>query len=421
MYEHIIKSLRVRQEIELAGFKPVLQELVAKLQSCGYAERTVSLYEQGAVHFAFWLARQERIGPSEVKEGHINSFLSRHLSRCHCSVDGVREYHTVRAALGHFEAILKGVGYLSSLPTEAPDAIDIEVQRFDDYLRLTAGLQETTRIYRRRYVREFLQKFFGDKAVDLFRLAPKDVVRYVSKRASCLTPASTKILAASLRSYFRFLRLHGQCEEALTFAVPTSAKRRLVSLPRVLTDDEVKRLLAAFSRKSVMGRRDYAITRCLIDLGLRAGEVARLRLDDIDWRNGKLRIIGAKSRREDELPLTAEVAESIADFVLRGRPETPERLVFVRLRPPIGLGFNSALVRGVIRRAAARAGLESIVTGTHILRHTAASRMLRHGASIKEVADVLRHRSLDTTAIYTKVDLPRLATVAMAWPKEESL
>jgi integrase/recombinase XerD len=273
----------------------------------------------------------------------------------------------------------------------------------------------------RRYVREFLEKFFGDKTVDPFRLAPKDVIRYVSKRASRLTPASTKPLASSLRSYFRFLRLHGQCDEALTLAVPTSAKRRLSSLPRVLTDDEIKRLLAAFSRKTAMGRRDYAITRCLTDLGLRAGEVARLRLDDIDWRNGKLRIIGAKSRREDELPLPAAVAESIADFILRGRPETPERQVFVRLHPPIGKPFNMKLVRGVIRRAAARAGLESIVTGTQILRHTAASRMLRNGASIKEVADVLRHRSLDTTAIYTKVDLPRLAAVAMAWPKEENL
>lgn len=420
MYEHIIESMSAHQKIEAAGFKPHLDELVVKLHSCGYAEHSVSLYEQGTVHFAFWLIRQH-IGPSNVNEGHIKSFLSRHLARCHCPVGGIRDLKSVRAALMHFKAVLKDAGYLRSLPKEVPDAIDIEVRRFDDYLRLTAGLQESTRIQRRRYVREFLQKFFGDKTVDLFRLAPKDVIRYVSKRASSLTPASAKPLASSLRSYFRFLRLHGQCEEALTFAVPTSARRRLASLPRVLTDDEIKRLLAAFSRKTVMGRRDYAIARCLIDLGLRAGEVARLRLDDIDWRKGKLRIVGAKSRREDELPLPAAVAESIADFVLRGRPETPERQVFVRLRPPIGQPFNRNLVRGVIHRAAARAGLESIVTGTQILRHTAASRMLRHGASIKEVADVLRHRSLDTTAIYTKVDLPRLATVAMEWPKEENL
>ena len=421
MYEHIIKSLRVRQEIEAAGFKPVLEELVVKLHSCAYAERTVSLYEQGAVHFAFWLARQQHIGPSEVKEGHINSFLSRHLSRCHCPVDGVREYHTVRAALVHFEAVLRSAGYVSSLQREAPDVVDIEVQRFDNYLRLTAGLQEVTRTYRSRYVREFLKGFFGDEAVDLFRLAPKDVVRYVSKRASRLKPASANVLASSLRSYFRFLRLNGQCDEALTLAVPTSASRRLASLPRVLTDDEVKQLLAVFNRKTVAGRRDYAITRCLTDLGLRAEEVARLRLDDIDWRKGTLRIVGTKSRRDDELPLTAAIGGAIAAYILRGRPQTSERQVFVRLRAPVGQGMTRRTVSDMIVRAAARAGMESTVTGTRILRHTAATRMLRHGASIKEVADVLRHRSLDTTAIYAKVDLPRLAAVAMPWPKENSL
>lgn len=419
MYEHI-KSLRVRQEIEVAGFKPILEELVAKLHSCGYAERTVFLYEQGAVHFAFWLARQH-IRPSQVNEGHITSFLSRHLSRCHCPVDGVRQYHTVRAALVHLEAILRGAGYLSSRQEEAPDGIDIEVQRFDNYLSLASGLQEATRTYRRRYVREFLQEFFGDEAVDLSRLTPKDVVWYVSKRASRLKPASSNVLASSLRSYFRFVRLHGECEEALTLAVPTSANRRLASLPRILTDEEVERLLAVFNRRTVAGRRDYAITRCLIDLGLRAEEVARLRLDDINWRKGTLRIVGTKGRRDDELPLTAAIGGAVAAYVRRGRPETPERKVFLRLRPPVGRGMTRRTVCNLILRAAVRAGMESTVTGTRILRHTAATRMIRHGASIKEVADVLRHRSLDTTAIYAKVDLPRLAAVAIPWPKEEDL
>ena len=124
-------------------------------------------------------------------------------------------------------------------------------------------------------------------------------------------------------------------------------------MPRVLTDDEIERLLAVFNRKTVVGRRDHAITRCLIDLGIRAEEVVRLRLDDIDWRKGRLRIVGAKSRRDDALPLPAAVAESIAAFLLRGRPETTERQVFVRLRPPAGRGITRPMVRGVIRRAAA--------------------------------------------------------------------
>jgi site-specific recombinase XerD len=250
------------------------------------------------------------------------------------------------------------------------------------------------------------------------RLAPKDVVGYLSKRAARLKPTSAKVLASSLRSYFRFLRLHGEGKEALAVAVPSPATQRLASLPRVLTDAEVRRLLAVFDRRTVAGRRDYAITRCLTNLGLRAEEVARLRLDDIDWRQGIVRVAGTKSRRDDQLPLTSLIGGAIAAYLRRGRPQTPERQVFLRVRPPLGQGVTCRTVCDVILRAAARAGLKSLVTGTRILRHTAATQMLRRGASLKEVADVLRHRSLDTTTIYTKVDLPRLAEVAAPWPEE---
>jgi site-specific recombinase XerD len=299
--------------------------------------------------------------------------------------------------------------------------LELEIQRFDHYLHTAAGLQEATRVYRRRYVREFLREFFDDGAVDAYQLSPADVIRYLSNRASRLKPASAKVLASSLRSYFRFLRVHGECDEALILAVPAPASYRLASLPRVLTDGEVKRLLSVFDRRTPTGRRDYAITRCFTDLGLRAEEVARLGLDDIDWRKGTLRIIGSKSRRGDELPLTTLIGEAIASYIRRGRPDSPERQVFLRIRPPIGHAVTRHIVCNVILRAAARAGMKSIVTGPRILRHTAATRMLRHGVSIKEVADILRHRSLDTTAIYTKVDLPRLAAVATPWPEEDKL
>jgi integrase/recombinase XerD len=264
-------------------------------------------------------------------------------------------------------------------------------------------------------------KLFDQDPVDVSQLTPKDVVSYLSKRAARLKPASAKVLASSLRSYFRFLRLHGECGESLTLAVPAFASWRLASLPKVLTDEQVARLLAVFDRRTVAGRRDYAITRCLTDLGLRAAEVARLRLDDIDWRKGTVRIVGTKSRRDDDLPLTTSVGEAIAAYIRRGRGETAARQVFLRVRPPVGQAATRSTVCDVILRAAARAGMTSIITGTHILRHTAATRMLLHGTSIKEVADVLRHRSLDATAIYVKVDLPRLATVAFPWPQEGRL
>lgn len=417
MFEYIIKNPQVRREVEAAGFKPSLDALAAKLHSQGYAETTVSFYDQAAVHFAYWVARR-RVNPSQINEAHLTNFLSHHLPTCRCPFGGVRQDKTVRAGLRHFDAVLSSAVPRAPNQDKKPDALSFEIQRFDDYLRTASGLQEATRTYRRRYVREFLQEFFRDEAVDMSRLAPKDVVVYLSKRAARLKPASTKVVASSLRSYFRFLRLHGQCEEALTLAVPAPASRRLASLPKVLTDAEVRQLLAVFDRGTTAGRRDYAITRCFSDLGLRAGEVARLRLDDIDWRRGIVRIAGTKPRRDDQLPLTSLIGVAIAAYIRRGRPQTPERQVFLRVRPPIGQGVKPSTVHDVILRAAARAGMSSIIKGTQILRHTAATRMLHHGASIKEVADVLRHRSLDTTTIYTKVDLPRLAAVAARWPQE---
>ena len=409
MYTKPIKQ--VCQRIH-AGLAAALKELVTRLQSCGYADKTVSFYEQGAVHFSFWLATR-RISPSELKESHIVSFLSRHIPKCACPVGGVRQHNTVRAGLGHFAAILRDSGYLAA--TVKAEGIDLEVQCFDDYMLGTVGLQDATRLYRRRYVREFLHESFPDGNIDPARLTPQSVVSYLSKRGSCLKAGSTKVLASSLRSYFRFLRLHGRCEEDLVLAVPASASWRLASLPTVLTDEEVNRLLSVFDLDTVAGRRDYAITRCLVDLGLRGQEVARLRLDDVDWRKGILRIAGTKSRRDDELPLTSAIGTAMAAYIRRGRPKTTAREIFLLLRAPVGQCSTSRTIANVIVRAAARAGLKSI-TGPRILRHSTATRMLRHGASIKEIADVLRHKCLDTTAIYTKVDLPRLAAVALPWP-----
>jgi site-specific recombinase XerD len=417
MFEYQIENPQVRQEIEGAGLKPVLETLVSRLHSQGYADATVAFYDQAAVHFAYWIARQH-LHTSQVNEAHVANFLSRHLARCRCPFGGVRQGHIVGAGVRHFSAALRDREPAASVHRRKPDALDFELQRFDEYLRTASGLQEATRIYRRRYVREFLHEFFRDGAVAMSRLTPKDVIAYVSKPAARLKPTSAKVLASSLRSHFRFLRLHGKCEEALALAVPAPATHRLASLPRILTDAQVWRLLAAFDRRTVAGRRDYASTRCFTNLGLRAEEVARLRLDDIDWRQGIVRMAGTKSRRDDQLPLTNLIGGAIAAYIRRGRPQTPTRQVFLRVRPPIGKGAAPRTVRGVILRAAARAGLEFLVTGNRILRHTAATHMLRRGASLKEVADVLRHRSLDTTTIYTKVDLPRLARVAAPWPEE---
>jgi integrase len=187
-----------------------------------------------------------------------------------------------------------------------------------------------------------------------------------------------------------------------------------------LSDAEVTTFLSSFDRTTPLGRRDYAIAMCLAELGLRALEVARLTLDSVDWRSGTITIAPGKCRRSDRLPLPPAVAAAIADYLRHGRPVASTRALFVHHRPPRGQGVGPATVRGAVRRAYARAGLNASLTGTHVLRHTAATRMLRGGASMKQIADVLRHRSIDTTAIYAKVDLGTLARVALPWPEARS-
>ncbi|MGA9965597.1 MAG: site-specific integrase [Terriglobales bacterium] len=204
--------------------------------------------------------------------------------------------------------------------------------------------------------------------------------------------------------------------ESLLAAVPSAACWRLAALPQYLEADELALLMAGFDRKLPQQQRDYAIVRCLVDLGLRACEVAALRLDDIDWKNGTLTVHTGKSQRSDVLPLPSATGRAIVEYLHKARPATESRAVFVRHRAPLHLPVNASVIRSVVRQAAVRSSLTHRLHGPHRLRHTAATRMLHRGASLKQIADILRHRSLDTTAIYAKVDVPRLATIAQPWP-----
>jgi integrase len=230
-----------------------------------------------------------------------------------------------------------------------------------------------------------------------------------------------QVLGGALRSYLRFRAL--SCEdrvEALVAAVPRTADWRLATVPANLTPEEVALFLGAFDRDGVAGQRSYAMARCLLDMGLRAGEVAGIQLDDLNWSAGTLTIGRAKSRRADVLPLPAPTGKAIVQYLRESRPQSTNRSLFLRHRAPFNAPITAEFVRGAVRRAFALCGLDDRFSGTHVLRHTAATRMRCAGATLKEIADVLRHRSLDTTTIYSKVDLPRLASVAAPWPGGQS-
>jgi len=186
-------------------------------------------------------------------------------------------------------------------------------------------------------------------------------------------------------------------------------------VPRGLSGPEVTQLLAAFNRSTRTGRRDYAIARCYVDLGLRTAEIVRLRLEDLDWREGRIQI-RSKARRTDVLPLPATTARAIVAYMRSGRAETTSRALFLRHRPPLDRPATTDTIRGAIRNAALRCGLAQRLTGPHGLRHALACRLVDSGAPLKAIADLLRHRSLDTTTICAKVDLDSLRTVAAPWP-----
>jgi integrase len=263
-------------------------------------------------------------------------------------------------------------------------------------------------------VRRLLQSCFGDQPILISALQPADVRRFIASQSKGHSVAHAHALASSLRAYFRFRATCGDLVHALTGVIATPARWSLASVPRSLTRAEADSLLASFTPQVPSYRRGYAIVRCALDLGLRVGEIAKLSLDDIDWRAGTVTLRHTKSRRADTLPLPPATGRAIADYLRFERPGTANRAVFVRHVAPRDVPISAHAIHRVVRDAYRRVGITH--GGVHALRHTFARQLLEHGGSLKEVADMLRHRSLNTSLIYAKLDHRNLAAVALPWP-----
>lgn len=387
---------------------------VQYLTDRGYAVGTINGYLGSVAHFAYWL-RQQLPGVDNIGEELMHYFLEQHLPRCRCARRCRRAPTEVRAALGQLLQMLRTNGQCAPEISMLPDAVTAELEDFDRYLAEARGLAPVTRSVRLRHLRDFLRDRFDSGPVELNSLEPAEISHFIERYTAGWAPASVKQACISLRSYFAFRRTRGEQTKTLIAALPRVAQWRLAGLPQVLSQDETNQLLRTFDRSTATGKRDYAITRCLLDLGLRRTEVARLQLEDIDWRDGTLSL-HAKAKRIDVLPLPEATGRAIAVYLQDGRPHTTRREIFVRHRPPINGPAGPDIIRNAVRYAAKRCGLEHRIRGTHILRHTLAGRLVQRGARFKEIADLLRHRSLDTTTIYAKVDLQVLARVALPWP-----
>jgi len=301
----------------------------------------------------------------------------------------------------------------------SPDHVDEELGRYDEHLRDVRGLASGTR---RNYVRIascLLRRKFTDGVVDLSQLQPADVRQYfASEWDAHRTPSNASRLASGIRSYLRYRSACGDRVDALTAVISSPAHWKLATLPHALTAEEVRQLLDSFRFVRRWPKRGYAIVRCALDLGLRAGEIAGLTISDIDWRAGIVKLRGTKSLRQDILPLPVETGQSLADYLQHERPPTSNPAIFVRCLGSHDQPISSSAIQKVITRAFRRSGLPH--SGSHALRHTLACRLVENGSSLKEVADLLRHRSLNTTLIYAKLDTPKLSTVPLPWPGSES-
>ena len=284
------------------------------------------------------------------------------------------------------------------------------VEEFAGYLRRERGVSMFTVDLYVADVRRFLAERGNS---DLSELSPGEVSRAVLGQVGGRSPASVRRFGCALRSFLRYCFVTGLVERDLSgAALPVSGRRRSL-LPQGITPAQEKTLLGACDRRRSSGRRDYAVILLILRLGLRANEVATLRLDDMDWRAGQLTVHG-KGNRVDQLPLPVDVGEAIAAYLCRGRPRlATAREVFLRVQPPL-VGLTRVGVSSLVAAAARRAELG--VVRPRQLRHTAATDMLRAGASLPEIGQVLRHRSLGTTAIYARVDVDRLRAIARPWP-----
>jgi integrase/recombinase XerC len=392
---------------------PFVDAFMLHLFDCRYASNTIDNYLAGLTHFAHWLT-QGNIDVKNIDEKLIQRFLDDHLPICCCEKPAFTDAKDLHAALGHLLVLLRANAIIAD-PSIGQTPVAKELRRFDDHMNHVRGLAAKTRKHYLSIVRCLLMAQFADRAVVIAAIKPEQIRQFVASQSTrCAVPASISAPVSALRSYFRYRATLGDSVHHLIGVTCFPANWQQASLPKTLTKSEIKRLLGALVHDGPAALRTAAIVHCALDLGLRSSEVAYLGLDDIDWSAATITLRGTKGRREAVMPLPAATGQAIADYLKYERPPTSNRAVFVRNVAPRDQPVGPDLIRKSIRQAYARAGLP--YTRSHLLRHTMASRLLEGGSSLKEVADVLRHRSLNTTLVYAKLDSKNLAAVALPWP-----
>jgi site-specific recombinase XerD len=321
----------------------------------------------------------------------------------------------IRAALNH---LLKMLGLDEEQPAYLQGGLGKVLQRYEEHLANTKGLARETVVRHLRYTRDMLRRL-GTRRVSQFRDWTPELIEDDVAREGHLGPGHGRNVGWCARIFLRFLLQEGLIERDLSTAVPTVARWRLATLPTTVSEEEIHQLVEAADQETPVGLRNRAIILCLSELGLRGADVANLRVCDIDFTAGVLRLRQRKERQADVFPLTPRLRSALQLYLQTARPACTSEAVFVRHHAPVGQPLTSLGIGGVVRHLADQAGLSHRVRGPHALRRSLASRMVNAGVTLKQIADFLGHASIDTTTLYAKVDLATLSRVAMPWPDAE--
>ena len=381
-----------------------LDSYLDQLATLGYARFTGRLHLRIVADLNDWM-HEMGVSIQDLDQAAIERYLRyRHRKR--------PARHDDFPALRRLLALVR-----SQLPADPPKPSFVEsiVSQYERYLKEERGLANATIDDHSYSVRQFLVSRYGSGQIDFLKLQAAEVIGFVQNQAERVSTVRTKHVIDGLRSFFRYLLSRGELSTDLAACVPAIAQWPLAGIPRFLTAEQVRTVLRTARQDTRDGRRNYAILLTLARLGLRAGEIVNLRLDDIDWDSG-LVTVGGKGAHRTQLPLPTDVGQAIAVYIQRGRPQCSDRHVFLPNRAPIAGPLRVSSVSAIAAKAIARAGVESQHHGAHVFRHSLATHMLNQGASLAEIGELLRHRLQKTTAIYAKVDLRSLRALALPWP-----
>jgi len=386
---------------------------VERLRRGRYATNTAGRRLNGLAHFAHWMSMCH-LPAHMLNDGCVDQFLRYHLPRCDCLGGALRSPMELHAALMPVLEILRNQGVIARAPAPTGPIAD-ELNRYDAHMSNARGLADGTRRDRLRIVERLLLSKFAGKPVVMSSLQPQEVRRSIVDQLQTLGTTNNAItIASTLRAYLRYRATCGDATQQLLAVIASPAHWSMASLPRGLKPEEVDRLLNSFTDALPSPKRGYAVVRLALDLGLRGIEISRLHLADIDRRQGTVTLKCTKSRRQDLLPLPVATGRALEAYLRDERPKTSDTAVFVRRLAPHDEPIGVDAIRGIVRDAFRRVGIQH--GRGHALRHTVACRIVNQGGSIKEVADVLRHRSLNTSMIYATVDHGALSGVALPWP-----